>query len=100
MVIVTDSGKEELKRIASEVVKEAGSTLRLIANEQGQLGLISATNKDDDQVIEHQGDTILLVDTVLSEALDGICIDCQDEGEGPRLILTTTNTEEEEAVPE
>jgi len=99
MVIVTDSGKEELKRIASEVVKEAGSTLRLIANDQGQLGLISATKKDDDQIIEHQGNTILLVDNVLSEVLDGICIDCQDEGEGPRLILTTTNTEEE-AAPE
>jgi len=83
MIIVTDSGKEELKRIASEVVKDAGSTLKLIANEQGQLGLISATNKDDDQVIEHQGNTILLVDNVLAEVLDGICI-------RPRGLLVQT----------
>jgi len=97
MLTVTENGKEELKRMSSQVVEQPGSTLRLVANEQGQLGLIADTEKEGDQSIEHQGETILLVDKMLSEALEGVCIDCQDEEEGPRLILTTTDTGEETA---
>ncbi|MFC1907597.1 hypothetical protein ACFLW8_05875 [Chloroflexota bacterium] len=97
MLTVTDNGKEELKRMSSQVVEQPGSTLRLVVNEQGQLGLMADTEKEGDQSIEHQGETILLVDKLLSEALEGVCIDCQDEGEGPRLILTTTDTGEETA---
>ena len=95
MLTVTENGKEELKRMSSQIVEQPGSTLRLVANEQGQLGLIADTEKEDDQSIEHQGETILLLDKILSEALEGVCVDCQDEGEGPRLVLITTDTGEE-----
>ncbi len=97
MLTVTESGKEELKTISLQVVEQPGSTLRLVVNEQGQLGLIAGTEKEGDQSIEHQGKTILLVDRVLSEALEGVCIDYQDEGEGPRLVLITTDTGKETA---
>ena len=94
MINVTESAKEELKRIASQVVDQPESTLRLVADGQGQIGLVADSEREGDQVIEHKGETLLVVDSQLSAALDGVGMDYQDAGDGPRLVLTSGNPEE------
>lgn len=94
MINVTESAKEELKRMSLQVTDQPESTLRLVANGEGQLGLVADSEREGDQLIEHQGATVLLVDKELSAALEGVGIDCQDAGDGPRLVLTSSNPEE------
>lgn len=87
MILVTESAKEELKRMSAELLDQEGSTLRLVANQEGQLGLVADNERDGDQLVEHQGGTILVVGRELSLALEGLGLDCQDSGDGPHLIL-------------
>jgi len=94
MISVTESAKEELKRVSADIVDQPESLLRLVAGEGGQLGLVADSEKEGDQIIEHQGSTVLVVGKELSAALEGIGIDCQDSDDGPRLVLVKGNLEE------
>ena len=94
MITVTESAKEELKRISLQATGQPESILRLVSNEQGQLGLVADSEREGDQVIEHQGETVLVVDSQTSAALDGVGMDYQDAEDGPRLVLTGGNPEE------
>jgi hypothetical protein len=50
--------------------------------------LIADCARDDDQVVEHRGSTVLLVDPVAQNALDGVQVDCVETTEGDvELIL-------------
>ncbi|HZO39387.1 MAG TPA: hypothetical protein VFE97_09215 [Methylomirabilota bacterium] len=50
--------------------------------------LIADHARDDDQVVEHRGSTVLLVDPVAQSALDGVQVDCVETTEGDlELIL-------------
>ena len=94
MINVTENAKEELKRISTEAVDQPESKLRLVASQEGQLGLIVDSEREGDQLVEHQGSTVLVVGQELSAALEGIGIDCQDTDGGPRLVLVRGNPEE------
>jgi len=89
MVTVTERAKEELKDIllAAEV-SEPEISLRLAPTAPGQFGLVPDKEQEGDQIVEHEGTKVLLVEAELVAPLEGVTIDCQDSPEGPRLVMT------------
>ncbi|MFC2058216.1 hypothetical protein ACFLTS_01035 [Chloroflexota bacterium] len=88
MVKITDPAKDELKNILSlQNSADPEICLRLIQTAPGQFDLTADKEKEDDQVIEHQGSKMLLVGKELADILDGLTIDCEDSPEGPSLIM-------------
>lgn len=94
MVKVTEHAKQALgdlrteavSRLPEEVKKDREPGLRLVI--QGtQAGLALDYAKEDDQVVEHEGHPVLLVDPQLSQILDGATVDVTDTPEGERLTI-------------
>jgi len=88
MVTVTEAAREELLLILeSSGAQEPGVGLRMVPDQQGNIGLVLDTEKEDDQVVEHEGARVLLVDGEVSRALKGWIVDYQDHPEGRRLVV-------------
>ena len=89
MVTVTEAAKQELGRIlASANVDDPTLGLRLAAGERGQFGLVLDSEKEGDQVVEHEGSKVLLVGQELIELLEGLTIDCQETDKGAHLVIS------------
>jgi Fe-S cluster assembly iron-binding protein IscA len=89
MVTVSECAKDRLleQKVAANV-GGAEVALRVAAGPTGQWMLIADYARDDDQVVEHRGSTVLLVDPVAQNALDGVQVDCVETTEGDvELIL-------------
>lgn len=87
MVMITTRAKETLAQIrASANVSDPDIGLRLEAANAG-FGLFPDREKPGDQIIEHDGDKILLIDDKLSEALAGARIDCKRTGDEVQLVI-------------
>ena len=89
MVTVSERAKERLFK-QKEAANFGGAevALRVAAGPTGQWMLIADHARDDDQVVEHRGSTVLLVDPVAQSALDGVQVDCVETTEGDlELIL-------------
>jgi Fe-S cluster assembly iron-binding protein IscA len=89
MVTVSERAKERLlEQKAAANFGGAEVALRVAAGPTGQWMLIADHARDDDQVVEHRGSTVLLVDPVAQSALDGVQVDCVETTEGDvELIL-------------
>jgi Fe-S cluster assembly iron-binding protein IscA len=88
MVNVTDRAKTALKSALSRSVEEPGVGLRVEVSEEGTCALFPDREKAGDQVIEHEGDVLLLIGEDASQPLDGATIDLAQTSEGTQLILT------------
>jgi hypothetical protein len=55
--------------------------------------LIADHARDDDQVVEHRGSTVLLVDPVAQSALDGVQVDCVETTEGDLELILVAQRE-------
>ena len=88
MLTVTTQAAEELKSMAQGEVTQAEEALRLIYTGSGQLAIVVDTEKEGDQVVEHEGVTVLLVGAELTDAVDWLLLDCQDTSEGPQLTIS------------
>jgi Fe-S cluster assembly iron-binding protein IscA len=87
MLQVTLGAKEVLKEVLSANSEEPEAGLRLTMNNAGELGLGIDSEKEGDQVVEHEGSKVLFVEQVLSEQLEGFAIDMVDTPEGARLTI-------------
>lgn len=90
MVEVTERAREELKKALDSQVVDSGNGLRLALVGPDEFGLGVDEEKEGDQVVEHEGSKVLLVEGPLSDALDGITIDVHDSEAGPRLVMAKT----------
>ena len=96
MVTVTERAKETLfeQKQASNLAG-AEIALRVSASPTGQWMLIADRARDDDQIVEHRGSTVLLVDLAAQTALDGVQLDCVLTPEGDTaLVLVELNAED------
>lgn len=59
---------------------------------EAQIGVSAGEPMSDDQVVEHNGETLLHIAAPLSEALNGSTLDAVNTPEGPGLGLTTPNS--------
>lgn len=88
MLTVTEQAKEELRAVLSDSGEGPAVSLRLVARAPGQFGLVPDEEKEGDQVVEHEGLKVLLIDAELSALLGGVTIDCREGSEGPQLVFT------------
>lgn len=87
MIGVTDRAKKELKKILTDKADNPQAVLRLIAREQGELGLGIDIQTPEDQVMEHEGSKVLVVADNLAKSLKGVTIDVEDTPQGRQLVI-------------
>lgn len=87
MIDITESARYELKRLLSSKVDNSYARLRLIARGKGNLGLGIDIELPGDEVMEHEGSGLLVVERELAASLKGITIDVDDTAEGPQLVI-------------
>jgi Fe-S cluster assembly iron-binding protein IscA len=87
MLEVTLGAKELLKEVLSANSEQPEAGLRLTMNDAGELGLGIDSEKEGDQIVEHEGSKILFIEQVLSDHLEGFAIDLVDTPEGARLTI-------------
>ncbi len=88
MIKVTERARQELKKILTDKVDWPGARLRLIDRGQGNLGLGIDIEAPGDQVVEHDGLKILVVESKLAANLSGVTLDVDDSPEGSELVLS------------
>jgi len=89
MITVT----EEAKALFREIEHPEGTVLRLDPvsdpeTGQTQIELSAGEPRGDDQVVEHEGESLLHISGTVSEALDGATLDKVDTPEGPGIGIT------------
>ena len=87
MIEVTERAKVELKKILNNTVDNPMAGLRLVTNEQGQIGLGVDIEMPDDKTVEHEGSKVLLVQKDLAGKLESLVIDAEDSPEGVKLTI-------------
>ena len=88
MVVLTERAKRELKTILSWVAPVSPEIgLRITSAERGRFKVVPDTEKEDDQVIKHEGCKVLLICRELAELLEGATLDYQSGDEGECLIV-------------
>jgi len=93
MLTVTGPAAEHLAKLLSEAEAPEGTAARFIANQEG-LSLQVDSPKPEDQTIEHNGKTVLLLDEQVAELLDDKTLDLEETDEGPALTLQAGEEEE------
>lgn len=94
MVKVTDQAKKALDDLRSDAVSKLPEevetkekpALRLII-QGSQAGLALDYPQEGDQVVEHNGHPVLVVDPMVGQVLDGTTVDVSDTPEGERLRI-------------
>jgi Fe-S cluster assembly iron-binding protein IscA len=95
MVAVSERAKRillEQKQAAN--IDGADVGLRVAAAPSGQWMLLVDEPRDGDQVVEHGGTTVLLVDPVAQSALVGAEVDCVETPEGDVELVLSRRPEE------
>jgi Fe-S cluster assembly iron-binding protein IscA len=86
MIHVTERARETFMETL-ELVDNPGLILRIGPTESG-LGVFPDTlQKDDDEVIEHDGRPVLLIDRDVSEEFADTTIDVEEDANGSHLVL-------------
>jgi Fe-S cluster assembly iron-binding protein IscA len=88
LLTVTEAAKDKLMEtlLANTDDREAG--LRLTMKPPGQLGLVLDRGLPTDEVVEHEGLKLLLVEPELVDLLQGATLDVQDTPDGPNLVIS------------
>jgi Fe-S cluster assembly iron-binding protein IscA len=87
MIDVTERAKKELKELLANKVDHPAACLRLRTDDEGKLGLGIDIEKPDDEVVEYEGSSLLVVEPQLADALKGTAIDVVEGDEGRELVI-------------
>ena len=87
MIAVTERAKEELKNRLSHGTDVSGLGVRLSSYTPGKFELVADQPRDEDQVVEHEGLSVLLVEKQISDMLDGATLDYRQTDAGLRFII-------------
>ncbi len=86
MIQVTERARETFKTTFEDLIQGPGVMLRIGSTDSG-LEIFPDTLKDDDQIIEHDGRAVLLIDQEVSEALADTTIDVEEHADGARFVV-------------
>jgi len=87
MLNVSERAAEALHATLDENRNEPDDVLRIEQTDTG-LALAIGSQRDGDQLIDHDDVTILAIDPAVSQALDGATIDAVESQGGVQLVLT------------
>lgn len=89
MLSVTDAAVKELSDILDQTNASSDQCIRLVQNEDA-LALQMGEQRAGDQVISGEERPVLLIDSDLSQALEGATLDAVETDEGKQLMLVGT----------
>lgn len=99
MVTVIKEARELLDSVQRQALSgvagalgEPTPALRLVI-QRGQPGLALDLPQAADQVVEHEGHSVLLIDPTVSEQLDGMTLGTQETPDGLQLALKRSSGE-------
>ncbi len=88
MIYVTPQAREELSRLLSQKNHNSANSFRLKSLGARGLGLAIDERKDDDDSLEHKGQTVLVYDHNLAASRNGVSLDAYDTPEGMRFVIS------------
>jgi Fe-S cluster assembly iron-binding protein IscA len=86
-VAVTEAAAKQLHNLLSEHQVGQDTTLRLVPQPGGRLGIALDLQGVDDELIESNGQTVLVIAPDVASMLDGSLIDVLETAEGHRLTI-------------
>lgn len=86
MLTVTEAASAHMARMLTEAQAPDDAALRIVPADGG-LAVRVDSEHEGDATFAHEGKTVLLLDTKMSDSLAERTLDVQDSGEGPRLTL-------------
>ena len=95
MIEVTERAKQELQRLLAANVDWPEACLRLIDRGNGVLGLGIDIQAPDDDVLDHDGGALLLVEPKLGNNLKRITLDVDNTPEGLQLVIVKNISEQQ-----
>jgi Fe-S cluster assembly iron-binding protein IscA len=87
MVNVTERAKEKLKELLATETDDPSIGLRLEASTAGEFGVFPDREREDDQVITHQGAVVLLIGQEIAQTTEETTIDYEESEPGSRLVI-------------
>ena len=87
MLEVTEYAREKLKVLLEASTEDPAAGIRLTIAQSGQLGIVIDNEKPGDQVVEHKGSKVLLLDSIVSEAMSSFTLDTEETVEGNKFTL-------------
>ena len=84
MIEVTDQAAAYLKMVLDSANSEADQVIRLEAD---PLRMVLDIEREEDQVVKHEGVTVMVIGLVLSSSRTGNILDVKDTPEGSSLTL-------------
>lgn len=76
---VTDRAMEKLEELRDQSNPQPGQGVSLVITENNSLGLTLAHPQETDEVVERNGDPVVIIPENLSETLDGLVLDYVNE---------------------
>ena len=86
MIQVTERARETFKNKLEDLIERPGVMLRIGSTDSG-LEIFPDALKDDDQIVEHDGRAVLLIDHEVSETLADTTIDVEEHADGARVVV-------------
>jgi len=87
MITVTEEAKKELKKLLETKVNWPGARLRLLERHQGTLGLGIDIAAATDEVVEYEGDGLLIIDAELARRVN-VVLDVDYTPRGAELVIS------------
>jgi Fe-S cluster assembly iron-binding protein IscA len=87
MIQVTERARETFKNRLEDLIKRPPGVMLRIGSTDSGLEIFPDTLKDDDQIIEHDGRAVLLIDQEVSETLADTTIDVEEHADGARFVV-------------
>jgi len=87
MLSVTENAKRHLKSLLVENTSDHNLGIRLRIGKGMQLGVMLDHRADDDYVVEHEGDELLLVGPELFPLVNDTILDTQKDGSIESLVI-------------
>ena len=85
---VTEAATAVLKQILDNANRRPDQVLRLNADAEGNIKFSFDTARETDNLVTHQGSTVMLIESPLPASLQGTTLDVKETPSGPNLILT------------
>jgi len=86
MIQVTERARETFKNKLEDLIERPGVMLRIGSTDSG-LEIFPDTLKDDDQIIEHDGRAVLVIDHEVFGMLADTTIDVEEHADGARFVV-------------
>jgi len=86
-VAVTERAAAALKGLLDQQNPDPDQVLRLTYDADNSVKLVLGNEADGDQIVQHQGDVVMVIEPSISEDLSGTTLDCTETAAGVSLTL-------------